>query len=142
MVHIPQSNWGQNSPSPPSQGRRSKILLRVKLSSDIDVPIILHFRLTRLACHRWCVHPIIELTRDLRFTAGRCASAACTKPYTVKSGDTCDDIAVAQGVSSYQVSFLNGGGNACDSLFIGQSLCLATTAYNCQPVYTIVSGDE
>ncbi|EJD43563.1 hypothetical protein AURDEDRAFT_114630 [Auricularia subglabra TFB-10046 SS5] len=68
------------------------------------------------------------------------ARAACTRSYTVKSGDNCNAIAVAQGVSLYQITFVNAA-NACNNLQIGQSLCLATDTYNCQPVYTVKSGD-
>ncbi|KAJ8093948.1 hypothetical protein PM082_009831 [Marasmius tenuissimus] len=70
------------------------------------------------------------------------ASAACTRSYTVKSGDGCDSIAVANGVSSYQIHRLNGGSNACLALSIGQSICLADSTYDCQPVHTAVSGDS
>ncbi|ESK91741.1 carbohydrate-binding module family 50 protein [Moniliophthora roreri MCA 2997] len=67
-------------------------------------------------------------------------AAACTKSYTVKSGDNCDAIAAAQGVSSYQITRLNGE-NVCSLLQIGQVLCLADTTYDCQPVYVVQSGD-
>ncbi|KAJ7171630.1 hypothetical protein C8R43DRAFT_20464 [Mycena crocata] len=65
--------------------------------------------------------------------------AACLKLYTVKSGDNCDAIAVAQGISSYQVAFLNN--KPCNSLQIGQVLCLIDSTYNCQPVYTVTAND-
>ncbi|KAK7042981.1 hypothetical protein VNI00_008718 [Paramarasmius palmivorus] len=68
------------------------------------------------------------------------AAAACTKSYTVKSGDNCDAIAAAQGVSSYQITHLNGQ-NVCSLLQIDQVLCLADTTYDCQPVYVVKSGD-
>ena len=101
-----------------------------------------HVRLARPAGRRRYVHPILPKAYNSLPLTGRCASNACTKSYTVQSGDNCDAIAVAQGVSSYQVAYLNGGSDACDSLQIGQTLCLATDAYNCQPVYTIQDGDE
>ncbi|PPR06460.1 hypothetical protein CVT24_002621 [Panaeolus cyanescens] len=63
----------------------------------------------------------------------------CTRSVTVQAGDTCDALAVAQGVSSYQINFLNN--NGCGSLQIGQVLCLASTTYNCQPVYTVQPGN-
>ncbi|KAF9257253.1 hypothetical protein L218DRAFT_1019286 [Marasmius fiardii PR-910] len=69
-----------------------------------------------------------------------CSSAICTRTYTVKSGDGCDAIALANGVSEYQLQRLNGQ-NICLLLTPGQSLCLADSTYDCQPVYTVVSGD-
>ncbi|KAK1223892.1 hypothetical protein PQX77_013226 [Marasmius sp. AFHP31] len=70
------------------------------------------------------------------------ASAACTRSYTVKSGDGCDSIAVANRVSSYQIHRLNGGSNACLTLSVGQSICLTDSTYDCQPVHTVNSGDS
>ncbi|KAF5337649.1 hypothetical protein D9758_013017 [Tetrapyrgos nigripes] len=67
-------------------------------------------------------------------------AASCTKTYVVKSGDSCDAIAAAQGVSSFQISHLNN--NPCSTLQIGQTLCLADTTYDCQPIYVVQSGDD
>ncbi|KAF9261847.1 hypothetical protein L218DRAFT_961087 [Marasmius fiardii PR-910] len=68
------------------------------------------------------------------------STAICTRTYTVKSGDGCDGIAAANGVSQYQLQRLNGQ-NICLLLTPGQSICLADSTYDCQPVYTVVSGD-
>lgn len=65
---------------------------------------------------------------------------ACSTTYTVKSGDNCDLIASTNKISNYQLTFLNPTMN-CATLQVGQSLCLTSTSYNCQPVYTVVPGD-
>ncbi|KAL0571626.1 hypothetical protein V5O48_010333 [Marasmius crinis-equi] len=76
----------------------------------------------------------------IALTLAAYASAACTKTYTVKSGDGCDSIAVANQVSSYQIQHLNGD-NVCSFLSVGQTLCLADSTYDCQPVHTVTSGE-
>ncbi|KAF9455416.1 hypothetical protein BDZ94DRAFT_1205763 [Collybia nuda] len=65
---------------------------------------------------------------------------ACTTTYTVKSGDNCDLIASSNHISNYQLTFLNPT-MSCPALQVGQVLCMASTTYNCQPVYTVKSGD-
>ncbi|KAG7086196.1 hypothetical protein E1B28_002159 [Marasmius oreades] len=68
------------------------------------------------------------------------SSAICTKTYTVKSGDGCDAIALANNVSQYQLQKLNGN-NICLLLTPGQSICLTDSTYDCQPVHAVVSGE-
>ncbi|KAL0064931.1 hypothetical protein AAF712_008050 [Marasmius tenuissimus] len=68
------------------------------------------------------------------------STAICTQSYTVKSGDGCDAIAVANGISSYQIPRLNGD-NACLLLTPGQNICLKDSTYDCQPAYTVKTGD-
>ncbi|QRV91840.1 LysM domain protein [Ceratobasidium sp. AG-Ba] len=69
------------------------------------------------------------------------ANAACTKTYSVVSGDTCTSIPQKNSISSYQLTKLNPSLN-CNGLSIGQSLCIIDSTYNCQPVYTVKSGDS
>jgi len=57
--------------------------------------------------------------------------SACTKTYTVKSGDTCSSIATSQGVSVQTIYDLNPSVNSlCTNLDVGQVLCLSTNGNN------------
>ncbi|KAG9102293.1 hypothetical protein FS749_009633 [Ceratobasidium sp. UAMH 11750] len=73
-------------------------------------------------------------------SAAPTSTFTCTKTYTVKSGDNCQTIASSNSISFYQLTYLNPSMN-CNLLSIGQSLCLTASQYNCQPVYTVKSGD-
>ncbi|KAG9081271.1 hypothetical protein FRC06_005679, partial [Ceratobasidium sp. 370] len=67
-------------------------------------------------------------------------NAACTNTYTVASGDTCTTIPQKNNISSYQLRRLNPSLN-CELLSVAAPLCVADSTYNCQPVYTVKSGD-
>ncbi|KAG8720994.1 hypothetical protein FRC08_016464 [Ceratobasidium sp. 394] len=73
-------------------------------------------------------------------SAAPTSTFTCTKTYTVKSGDNCQAIASSNSISFYQLTYLNPSMN-CNLLSIGQSLCLTASQYNCQPIYTVKSGD-
>ncbi|KAG8766235.1 hypothetical protein FRC12_007006 [Ceratobasidium sp. 428] len=73
-------------------------------------------------------------------SAAPTSTFTCTKTYSVKSGDNCQAIATSNSISYYQLTYLNPSMN-CNALSIGQSLCLTASQYNCQPVYTVKSGD-
>ncbi|KAG8739649.1 hypothetical protein FRC10_005351 [Ceratobasidium sp. 414] len=73
-------------------------------------------------------------------SAAATSTFTCTKTYAVKSGDNCQTIASSNAISYYQLTYLNPSMN-CNLLSIGQSLCLTASQYNCQPVYTVKSGD-
>ncbi|KAL0948339.1 hypothetical protein HGRIS_010925 [Hohenbuehelia grisea] len=68
-------------------------------------------------------------------------NAACTQTYTVVSGDSCSAIPQKNSISTHQLNKLNPNLN-CNTLFVGQQLCVVDSAYNCQPVYTVKSGDS
>jgi len=61
-------------------------------------------------------------------------SSSCVKTYTIKSGDTCYNIATTYGLSVDNLKTLNPKIN-CDSLQAGNVLCV------CDKTYTIKSGD-
>ncbi|VDC08034.1 unnamed protein product [Peniophora sp. CBMAI 1063] len=67
----------------------------------------------------------------------------CARNYTVHLGDTCNSIADAQGVSTYQLQTVNNGTITpnCGNLALGMPLCLAVEGEDCQPVHTVVDGD-
>lgn len=48
----------------------------------------------------------------------------CVSPYIVQPGDTCDSIAVANGVSTHAVISASQAGPGCFNLVVGKSLCL------------------
>ncbi|KAF4574274.1 hypothetical protein EYR36_005607 [Pleurotus pulmonarius] len=80
----------------------------------------------------------------LAFLAAAAASVVaqmqipCARPFTVRSGDTCDGISAEQGVSSFQLSASNFGviDANCTNIFPGQRACL-----NCNNVH-VVSGTD
>ncbi|KAG9099051.1 hypothetical protein FS749_002248 [Ceratobasidium sp. UAMH 11750] len=87
--------------------------------------------------------PSTTTTKPATTTASSAAGTStftCTKAYTVKSGDNCQAIASSNSISYYQLTYLNPT-MSCTALSIGQSLCLTASQYNCQPVYTVKSGD-
>ncbi|KZL86126.1 hypothetical protein CI238_09105 [Colletotrichum incanum] len=51
-------------------------------------------------------------------------AAACESPYVVQSGDTCDSIATARGVSTHAVIRAGQAGPGCTNLAAGKKLCL------------------
>ncbi|KAF9455898.1 hypothetical protein BDZ94DRAFT_1178953 [Collybia nuda] len=59
----------------------------------------------------------------------------------VVSGDTCALIPQKASISSYQLTRLNPNLD-CGVLFIGQSLCIKDSTYDCQPVYLVKNGDS
>ncbi|KAG8680723.1 hypothetical protein FRC08_016089, partial [Ceratobasidium sp. 394] len=73
-------------------------------------------------------------------SAAATSTFTCTKTYAVKSGDNCQAIASSNSISYYQLTYLNPK-MSCTALSVGQSLCITASQYNCQPVYTIKSGD-
>lgn len=71
--------------------------------------------------------------------------SSCTNFYTVFSGDTCDNIAVANRISVTSLLDLNPGLN-CQNLRVGQIICVPAATNNvnpvtCQNTYTIRAGD-
>ncbi|KAG8793327.1 hypothetical protein FRC12_003048 [Ceratobasidium sp. 428] len=65
-------------------------------------------------------------------SAAPTSTFTCTKTYSVKSGDDCQAIATSNSILYYQLTYLNPSMN-CNALSTGQSLCLTTPQYNCQP---------
>ncbi|KDQ26319.1 hypothetical protein PLEOSDRAFT_30066 [Pleurotus ostreatus PC15] len=63
----------------------------------------------------------------------------CARPFTVRSGDTCDGISAEQGVSSFQLAASNFGviDANCTNIFPGQATCL-----NCNNVRVVAPGDS
>lgn len=61
-------------------------------------------------------------------------SPTCASPYMVQSGDTCDSIATAKGVSTHSVIRAGQAGPGCTNLVPGKALCLpeACTLYRVQ----------
>ena len=57
-------------------------------------------------------------------TASSTSTAACSSPYTVQAGDSCDSIASARNVSTYAVLSAGGFNPACNNLVSESSLCL------------------
>lgn len=76
-----------------------------------------------------------------------CTSAAsaadCTRRYTIKRGDTCDTIAAANNVSTYQLAVVNPSflGPACANLGIGESICLGTSDGDCKTTHVVQAAD-
>jgi chitinase len=72
--------------------------------------------------------------------AATSSGAACTKSYTVMTGDSCYGIATANGVTTEQIiswnAFLNG---SCEELLPGQNLCLSGNSSS-MAMPTIVTG--
>ena len=76
------------------------------------------------------------------FLSSPFAVDACTKYYTVMSGDLCYLIAQNNGLDVNGLIALNSGLN-CYSLQIGQKLCLAggSSSSSCTKYYSVISGD-
>ncbi|KAE8150987.1 hypothetical protein BDV25DRAFT_171767 [Aspergillus avenaceus] len=58
--------------------------------------------------------------------------------YTTKEGDTCDSIALAQGVSAATMFYINPDILNCTSILAGTSLCLPQ---QCEDLYTVQPND-
>jgi LysM repeat protein len=72
------------------------------------------------------------------------ASAECTRSYTVKENDFCDEISQKNNVSTFQLATLNTDkmNSKCTNLHIGDTLCLGgSKGEDCADVHTVVSGD-
>ncbi|KAF9493859.1 hypothetical protein BDN71DRAFT_1449732 [Pleurotus eryngii] len=68
----------------------------------------------------------------------------CARPFTVRSGDTCDGISAEQGVSSFQLAASNFGViNAnCTNISPGQVICLRRECLDCNNVHVVAQGDS
>ncbi|TFK47429.1 hypothetical protein OE88DRAFT_1738720 [Heliocybe sulcata] len=71
-------------------------------------------------------------------------NVTCSRFYTVASGDTCDAISAKEGVSTYQLAFVNQGtiDATCQNLYVGESLCLGIVGQDCGSVHVFYSGDS
>lgn len=67
----------------------------------------------------------------------------CARTYTVRPGDTCDAIAAAQGVSSFQLAASNSCtiNEDCTNIFPGQVICLRRICLDCNDVHVVAAGD-
>ncbi|KIP07340.1 hypothetical protein PHLGIDRAFT_424268 [Phlebiopsis gigantea 11061_1 CR5-6] len=69
--------------------------------------------------------------------------ADCARNYTVRLGDTCDEISANLHSSTYQLSHVNTNIDAaCDNLAEGEPLCLGITGQDCTDTYVVQSGDN
>ncbi|KAL4973054.1 hypothetical protein BDW66DRAFT_162375 [Aspergillus desertorum] len=68
-------------------------------------------------------------------------TASCTSGdlYTAKEGDTCDSIALAKGVSSATMYYINLNVVNCSNIAAGTTLCLPLT---CTDVYSVQANDS
>lgn len=69
--------------------------------------------------------------------------ANCARTAFVQAGDTCNSISAAQGVSTFQLAFVNPTSidANCDTLIAGEALCLGVTGQDCTDVHVVESGD-
>ncbi|KAN0131879.1 hypothetical protein V8E53_010159 [Lactarius tabidus] len=68
---------------------------------------------------------------------------SCTRTYTVKAGDICDSISLANNVSTYQLAVVNPAINpGCSNLSPGQNLCLGTSGADCTSTYVVKPNDD
>ncbi|KAG1730379.1 uncharacterized protein EDB91DRAFT_1157129 [Suillus paluster] len=67
----------------------------------------------------------------------------CTRKTTVKAGDTCAKISVAQKVSTYQLMTVNKGiiDTACH-LHVGEEICLGIRYQDCTDVHVVKNGEN
>ncbi|KAK0448150.1 hypothetical protein EV421DRAFT_113775 [Armillaria borealis] len=73
---------------------------------------------------------------------GAAQECALGRDYTVVAGDTCDSICAAQGVSNFQLTYVNPEiDENCDNLQPGQVLCLGTVGHDCTETHLVVDGD-
>lgn len=63
---------------------------------------------------------------------------SCSNPYVVKSGDSCDAIALARQVSTFSIVKAGGLRSDCSDLIPGASLCLPDPC----TLYRVQEGDE
>ncbi|KAI0056137.1 hypothetical protein BV25DRAFT_1814505, partial [Artomyces pyxidatus] len=69
-------------------------------------------------------------------------AATCTRSYTVKEGDICDEISAANNVSTYQLAVVNPSINSdCSNLVPGSSLCLGYANEDCADTYVVQPDD-
>jgi len=67
----------------------------------------------------------------------------CSRYHTVKPGDTCGSICVANDVSTYQFEHVNNAtvDAACDNLKAGERMCLGIKGQDCTTTYVVQTGD-
>jgi LysM repeat protein len=73
------------------------------------------------------------------------AATDCSRTYTVKEGDVCDQISAANQVSTYQLAVVNQGviDSTCSNLVPGEQICLATTPdEDCTDIYVVKQDDS
>ncbi|KAK0455682.1 uncharacterized protein EV420DRAFT_1481134 [Desarmillaria tabescens] len=71
------------------------------------------------------------------------AQEDCSRSYVIATGDTCNSICQAQGVSNYQLGLVNPLIDAnCDNLIPGQVICLGFFGHDCTETHTVVAGDS
>jgi hypothetical protein len=63
---------------------------------------------------------------------------SCSNPYMVKSGDSCDAIALARQVSTFSIIKAGGLKRDCSNLMPGASICLPPPC----ALYRVQSGDD
>jgi hypothetical protein len=75
------------------------------------------------------------------FTVPDTGDDACVSGniYTTKSGDTCDSIALAQGVSAATMYYINSNVFDCSKIAPGTNLCLPLT---CTNIYQVKKSDD
>ncbi|EMD32344.1 hypothetical protein CERSUDRAFT_87995 [Gelatoporia subvermispora B] len=70
------------------------------------------------------------------------AQTGCERFYVIKVGDTCDSIAAANNVSTFQLQFINPDIDAgCDNLFPGTIICLGIAGEDCETIHVVQPGD-
>lgn len=87
--------------------------------------------------------PAFALLPLLTRAAFHSNDTACTRHYTVESGDTCDKIGQKTLTSTYQILAFNllSAGADCYTLEIGTRLCLGRYGNDCQFVHECTSQD-
>ncbi|TBU58632.1 hypothetical protein BD310DRAFT_453789 [Dichomitus squalens] len=67
----------------------------------------------------------------------------CARNYTVVSGDTCDEIAGKENVSSFQLATVNKAtiNAGCTNLRAGEELCLGIVGQDCEVTHVVANGD-
>ncbi|TIB60801.1 hypothetical protein E3P77_04110 [Wallemia ichthyophaga] len=70
-------------------------------------------------------------------------SASCTRNYTVKGGEYCDQISADQGISTYQLAATNFDkiNEECTNLQKGEELCLGWPGSDCTETYVVKEND-
>ncbi|TIA88383.1 hypothetical protein E3P99_02664 [Wallemia hederae] len=71
------------------------------------------------------------------------AAATCTRTYTVKGDEYCDQISAAQGISTYQLAANNFDkiNEDCTNLQAGEQLCLGWPGSDCTETYVVKEND-
>jgi len=67
----------------------------------------------------------------------------CSRSYTVQTGDTCNSICASQGVSTYQLAYVNSGiiNAGCGNIKPNEILCLGIKNQDCLKTHVVKSGD-